>query len=99
MATKEEKKDRAALIILPIVGGIAALWYFLTRKVSADPDKAILFGTVVDSSNGLPIKGVNVACDGYTGQTNAAGDYEIINIPPGEYGVTFSAEGYATAVL
>ncbi|GAI43185.1 unnamed protein product, partial [marine sediment metagenome] len=48
---------------------------------------------------GLAIKNINVDCDGYTGKTDAAGNYQIINIPPGQYTVTFSGAGYETLVV
>ena len=90
----EEEKDKAALIILPIVLGGAAAWYFLSRKVSADPNKAILFGNVTDVDTGHGIQGVSVACDGYTAKTDSHGDYNIINIEPGEYYVSFQHPNY-----
>lgn len=86
----EKEKDKKALIILPIFLGAGALWFFLRRKVVADPDKAILFGKVTDADTLAGIKGINVNCDGYTGKTDAAGNYQIINIPPGTYSVTFT---------
>lgn len=85
----EKEKDKKALIILPILLGAGAVWLFLRRKV-ADPDKAILFGKVTDAGTLAGIQGINVACDGYTGKTNTGGDYQIINIPPGTYSVTFT---------
>jgi len=85
-----EKKDRAALIILPIFLGAGALWYFLRRKVDVDPELAILYGKVTDAETAAGIKDINVNCNGYTGKTNSAGDYQIINIEPGTYDVMFT---------
>lgn len=90
---EEEKKDRAALIILPIFAGAAA-WFFLRRRASADPNKAILFGTVTDLETGQGIKDVAVNCNGYTGKTDSQGDYQIINIEPGSYAVQFTHPNY-----
>ena len=91
---EEEKKDKAALVILPIFLGGAAAWYFFSRKVSADPNKAILFGRVTDVVTGDPIQGVTVNCNGYTRQTNSQGEYEIINIEPATYLVQFTHQNY-----
>ena len=84
------EKDKKALIIVPIVLGAGALWFFLRRKVAADPDKAILFGKVTDAYSLAGIKGIDVSCDGYAAKTNGGGDYQIINIPPGTYSVSFT---------
>lgn len=85
----EKEKEKKALIILPIFLGAGALWLFLRRKVAADPDKAILFGKVTDADSLAGIQGIDVNCDGYAAKTNAGGDYQIINIQPGTYSVTF----------
>ena len=85
----EKEKEKKALIILPIFLGAGALWLFLRRKVAADPDKAILFGKVTDAYSLAGIQGIDVNCDGYAAKTNDGGDYQIINIPPGTYSVTF----------
>jgi len=95
----EEEKDKAALIILPIFLGGAAAWYFLRKKVSADPNKAILEGTVTDDKTDQPINGVSVACGQYTGKTNPDGFYRIINIEPGEYYVSFQHPNYYLKVV
>ena len=89
MATVNEK-EKKALIILPIALGAGLAWFFLRRKVVADPDKAILFGKVTDAGTLAGIQGVDVNCNGHTAKTNSGGDYEIINIPPGTYSVTFT---------
>lgn len=87
---KEEKKGKGLVPIIFIVGaGALAAWYFLRRKV-IEPNKAILYGKVTDSLTTNPIKDINIDCDGYTGKTDANGDYTIINIPPGTYTVTFT---------
>ena len=87
----EKEKDKKALIILPIIlGAGAAVWLFLRRKVAADPDKAILFGKVTDADTLAGVQGIDVNCNGYAAKTNGGGDYQIINIPPGTYSVTFT---------
>jgi hypothetical protein len=86
-AIKEEKRgDKAALLIFPIGLGALLLWW----KKRLDPNKAILYGVVTDAETLAPLVNINVNCDGYTGKTNAAGEYTIVNIPAGEYSVTFT---------
>jgi len=90
---EEEKRDKTALIILPIIlGGAAA--FLLTRKAAADPNKAILYGHVSDVQTEAGINNASVHCAGLTAKTNADGNYSIINIPPGTYGVTFTHPSY-----
>lgn len=55
----------------------------------APPDTAILYGKVTDTQ-GVAIEEIQVACDSYTGTTEADGQYRIENIPMGEYSVTFT---------
>lgn len=87
----KKEKTKKALIILPIFIGVGgALWYFLRRKVVADPNKAILFGKVVSAGTLTGIQGIDVNCNGYAAKTNDGGDYQIVNIPAGTYSVTFT---------
>lgn len=86
----EKEKDKKALIILPILLGAGAVWLFLRRKVAADPNKAILFGQVVNADTLAGIQGIDVNCNGHAAKTNGGGDYQIINIPPGTYSVIFT---------
>lgn len=92
---QEEKRDKALLIIVPVVG-IAAAIYFLSKKAGAEPDpeKAILYGQVTDSSTAYPVPGVSVNCGGHTAKTDGNGLYQIINIPPGTYEVSFTHKDY-----
>lgn len=68
-----------------IAVAVTLIWAFRAR---AEPDKAILEGTVTDIYSTEPIKDILVSCNGYTGETN--GNYRIINIEPGTYPVTFT---------
>ena len=55
------------------------------------PGTAVLHGIVTDSQTGLPVGGIVVSCDSYTGATGSSdGLYSIENIPPGTYDVLFS---------
>jgi hypothetical protein len=93
--TKEEKK---ALPVIILVGaGVAGLAAYLLRR--KQPDKAILYGLVTDAETNAGIPNVQVNCGGYTGKTDARGDYRIINIPPGTYPVTFTAAGYESLTV
>ncbi|MGQ9545962.1 MAG: carboxypeptidase-like regulatory domain-containing protein [Dehalococcoidia bacterium] len=87
--TKEEEKKKAIPIIIGFLGGVAALLLW-RRKVTAQPDKAILYGQVTDAETGNSIQNIHVNCDGYTGKTDVNGNYRIINIPAGTYTVTFT---------
>jgi hypothetical protein len=55
-------------------------------------------GVVIDSATNLPIDGatVTVVTTSLTAQTDATGAFEIGNITPGTYQVTYGAPGYAT---
>ena len=90
--TKEEEERDKALPIVAILGlgaASALAWWFL-RKPKPEPDKAILFGIVTDAETHQPIANINVDCDGYGAKTDPKGQYNMINIPPGSYTVTFT---------
>ena len=82
---KEEKKAIPILMILGL-GGLAA--WLLRRRIK--PGTAVLYGSVTDIETNLGIPNIQIHCDGYTTRTNANGEYEIINIPPGTYSVSFT---------
>lgn len=89
--TKEgEKKEKILpiLVFLGLGGGLAA--WLLRRKPAIDPNKAILYGRVTNAETQEGISNINVDCDGYTAKTDSNGEYNIINIPPGTYSVTFT---------
>ena len=58
-----------------------------------------LQGTVTDSTTGLPISGVTVILNGKSTSTNANGNYSIMGIVPGLYGIRFEKSGYQTIQL
>lgn len=69
---------------------VAAALVLAMRARAIDPGKGVLMGKVTDIDSGSPINNINVDCNGYTGKTNAHGNYEIINIEPGWYDVIFT---------
>jgi len=69
----------------------------LTRV--APPQNATLWGLVTDAQTGLPLAAVMVEVNGYIGYTNDSGYYQVSNIPPGTYPVTFNLAGYQTLVI
>jgi len=50
------------------------------------------------TANGEPLSGVLVELDGtdYSAMTNAEGEYELTLLPPGNYDLVFSKQGYQT---
>lgn len=84
---KQDKKKAAG-----IGAGIALiLGIVLCRRAHAQqPDKAMLYGLVTDIETGNPISGIDVNCNGYTAKTTGLGNYQILNIEPGTYSVTFT---------
>jgi hypothetical protein len=85
--TEEEKKKAAAVGTGIVI--IAAIFLCLRGK-EQEPDKAMLFGEVTDLDTGEPINNISVLCNGYAGETDLNGLYQILNIEPGTYSVTFT---------
>lgn len=61
-------------------------------------------GTVTDASKAVVVNAnvlaKNVATGVvYTAKTNGAGEYHLVNLPPGAYDLTFSATGFSKSVL
>jgi len=89
-----------------VIGGAAVLatllLYFATRAKAAPspppPGLATLYGIVTDAETGQPISGVLVSLNGWTAYTRSGGYYAFTEIQPGAYTITFSKEGYQTAV-
>ena len=59
-----------------------------------------LTGKVTDESTGEPLIGANVTIEGTNlgASTDVAGNYVILNIPPGQYNVKVSSIGYVSLV-
>jgi len=83
-------------------GGLLAL--ALTATLAAQVDRGIIVGAVTDPS-GAAVPGAKVAVTNratgvnVTSPTNADGQYQVINLTPGEYRVSASASGFTTAVV
>lgn len=87
---KDEKKKAGAVVAAAII-----LALFLCRKVKGAPPTpppglAVLWGHVTAAQTGDPIEGVEVACDSYFAITDSGGYYEIQDIEPGIYTLTFT---------
>lgn len=63
------------------------------------PNTGALSGVVRSCYTNAPLPGVTVTCGTQTGTTNASGQYNLINIPAGNYQVSFSLTGFVTASL
>ena len=75
----------------------AALILSTIGLVSAQESSSIS-GTVIDAQTGAPIQGALVEVEGngafFSSETGLDGTYEISGVPPGQYKVTASADGY-----
>jgi uncharacterized surface anchored protein len=65
-------------------------------EAAAPPTTGSLSGKVTDSATGAPIQGATVSLGSSLHTTDANGNYSIVEIPPGDYLLSFSAPGYAT---
>ncbi len=65
-------------------------------RVTCDLRRAVLKGRIVDNISGFPIEGVDVTLVGtsYHTVSNSMGEYVIHNIPPGNYNLKYSKNGY-----
>ena len=76
----------------------------LAPAASAQAISGDIVGTVLDASGsaipGVTVIAINTATNvRFTSQSNAAGDYRISNLPPGNYDVSAGAKGFATWTL
>ena len=71
--------------------------FFITQNLLAGTTGKIT-GVVHDIKTGEPLPGVNVVIEGTVlgASTDLDGYYVILNVPPGNYTLTFSMVGYAT---
>jgi len=80
------------LAFLAAVG--VAIWWFMLRKKTG-----VIWGTtteyIVVEETEVPLSGVTVSANGYSTISNCIGDECFrIEVPPGDYAVSFSMEGY-----
>ena len=88
---------RALRWIIPLM--VTALILSGVGLVSAEEHNTIsgtIFGKVTDNQTDAPIPGALVQVDGtdLSAYTDADGDYEIMDVPAGQYSVSASADGY-----
>jgi hypothetical protein len=82
--------------------GIGLLFQFLlAASLMAQQDRGTIMGTVTDSSGavvpGVSVTAVNVATAVPTsGATNEVGLYRLLNLPIGQYNLSFRKEGFQT---
>jgi hypothetical protein len=75
-------------VSLPIVGAAQVLG--TVAGTVTDASGAVLPGVTVEASSPALIEKVR------TGATDGAGQYRIVNLPPGTYVITFSLSGFST---
>jgi hypothetical protein len=83
--------------------GLLVVWALIlqgTFQVALCDSKGKIAGRVRDSQTGQPLPSVNVTIErtNLGAATDVAGDYYIINIPPGIYSVKASVTGYTSLV-
>lgn len=54
------------------------------------PELAALWGVLLDEQTKEPLEGIQATCNGYSAMTDTGGRYEIPDIEPGVYTVTFT---------
>ena len=84
-------------LILGASAAVAALGVLFLTKDTTPPGMGKLSGRVTDSVTGVGLAGVTVSMGGISVTTSSQGQFEILNIDPGEYLVTFSKSGYEEA--
>jgi hypothetical protein len=90
-----------ALGLLMMAGVVAN---FSTPVARAQAISGDIAGTVTDASKAVVVKATVVAKNVATGVVNTAttggaGEYRLVNLPPGTYDVTASAPGFAKSTL
>lgn len=70
--------------------------FFSRLKVAVDLRMGVLRGRVSDERTRAPISGARVSIQGtrFTTLTDSMGEYRFYNVPPGEYDLKFSKNGF-----
>lgn len=70
--------------------------FFARLKVAIDLRMGLLSGRVVDERTSSPVSGARVTIQGtrFTTTTDSMGEYKFYNVPPGEYDLKFSKNGF-----
>ncbi|MBU0964708.1 carboxypeptidase-like regulatory domain-containing protein [Patescibacteria group bacterium] len=98
-------KGKKAAIIAGVgagLGGLALILLSMRKTEAAEPPEepeegmAKLYGRVTDSQTGNGIPGARITTTGAITETDSAGDYATIDIPPGDWGVRCEKDGYVT---
>ncbi|MDZ7371829.1 MAG: carboxypeptidase-like regulatory domain-containing protein, partial [candidate division KSB1 bacterium] len=86
-------KKRLVLFFLPIFLLAAASFQELTAGTTGK-----IAGRVTDAETNEPLPGVNITVEGTTtgAATDLSGNYQIINLPPGQYTLLVSMMGYTS---
>ncbi|MDZ7317378.1 MAG: TonB-dependent receptor [candidate division KSB1 bacterium] len=86
-------KKRLVLFFLPIFLMAAASFHELTAGTTGK-----IAGRVTDAETNEPLPGVNITVEGTTtgAATDLSGNYQIINLPPGQYTLLVSMMGYTS---
>jgi hypothetical protein len=86
-----------------VIAALLTLFCFTTLSFGQAQD-SILVGTVIDSS-GSAVPGATVVATNrntgvkYTSVANTVGEYRLNNVPVGQYNVSATAKGFATATV
>lgn len=88
-------KGKNIAIGVAAAGALGAAIYFFMKNGEEPPEPppenlATLWGIVTDAGTGARLAGIEVTCSGYFAITDGNGRYEIIEILPGTYLVTFT---------
>lgn len=90
-----------ALGLLAMIGLVANLSAPVAHAQAISGD---ITGTVTDATKAVVVNATVVAKNvatgvAFTAKTGGAGDYHLVNLPPGTYDITFSAPGFSKSVL
>ncbi|MCP4928201.1 MAG: hypothetical protein GY918_03985, partial [Gammaproteobacteria bacterium] len=94
------KTDYAPLTASTVLNNGQTLNIGTLQLLQADTaTTALLRGIITDADTGAPLTEVSVSVTGVSGSvlTDAAGNYQITNIPPGNVTIEASKDGYSTA--